>query len=123
MKKKQNMPKQTKEDAEREKQLFIPYESILIARKEALIELPLEKYDDTTPVFITEKIHGVNISIIIDFKHKGILLGKRNSLVSMLIPFAEEIPELQSYFIESFYTNNFVFAISSLWKKILEIGI
>lgn len=69
-------------------------------------------------MYVTEKIHGVNVSIIIDFDKKGILLGKRNSLVSMMIPFDAEVPNLQNYFTQSFYTNNFVFAVTQVWGKI-----
>lgn len=62
-----------------------------------------KEMDSNTTVFITEKIHGTNFSIILDVERNGFLLGKRNSLVTMFMPFNEDIKLLKNYFTVSFF--------------------
>lgn len=62
-----------------------------------------KEMDSNTTVFITEKIHGTNFSIILDVERNGFLLGKRNSLVTMFMSFDEDIKLLKNYFTASFF--------------------
>lgn len=121
MDKKKQKPTQTKEQAEKENQLFIAYNSVFQPRKEVFNEIFPDPIPPETKVFITEKVHGVNFSIILDVERNGYLLGKRNSLITMFVPLDTDIADLKFYFVESFFQNHIIAAMKPLKEKLVKI--
>lgn len=115
-KKATKIPKQTKEEEEKELKIFIPYNSVYQLRKEIFIEVLPNKIDPDTKVFITEKVHGVNVCIVFDTVRNGFLIGKRNSFITQFIPIDVDFKDLSKYFTQGFFTNHVTIALEKIQK-------
>lgn len=63
-------------------------------RKEIFAEVLPEKIDPETKVYMTEKVHGVNMCLVFDVERNGFLIGKRNSFITQFIPLDVEFKDL-----------------------------